>query len=151
MKTMVCFDNVSYSQFNYEVANQINDYVSKSNEEICVSSFDQSYPFTNINTAIFHPCEMDSFNDGVIITHTLNNAAQVLGCSNNSKKVLYLYDLDWMFSPMFYDDIYNTLINQDLILILRCEDHIKPVRNLCGRQPDKVLNNFNLEEIWNSL
>lgn len=151
MKTMICFENASYSQFNYEVVNEINKHVLESNEELCITTFDQSFPFANVNTAIFHPSEMDAFNNGVIIAHTINNAMEMLGCSNNSKKVLYLYDLDWMFYPMFYDNIYDVLTNDNLTLMLRSEDHISPIKNLCGRSPNAIVNHFNLEEIWNSL
>jgi hypothetical protein len=151
MKTMICFENLSYSQFNHEVTNEINKYTLLSNEEICISSLDQSYPFTNINTAVFSPLEMDSFNNGVIIANTIRNAENILGCSNNSKKVLYLFDLDWMFYPMFYDDIYNILTEKNIKLILRSEDHIRPIYNICKRKPDAVLNRFSLEGIWNLL
>lgn len=151
MKTMICFENISYSQFNNEVITEVNKYVESNNDELCVLTLDQSYPFTNINTAIFHPSEMDSFNNGLIVSSTIKTAQMSLSCSNNSKKLLFLYDLDWMFYPMMYDELYEVLNNKNLILVSRSKDHIKPIKNLRGKEPEAVIENFNLEEIWNLL
>lgn len=151
MKTMICFENISYSQFNYEAINEINRYVESNNDEVSIVTLDQSYPFTNINTAIFVPSEMDSFNNGVIISSTIKTAQMTLSCSNNSKKLLYLYDLDWMFTAMMYDELYEVLNNKNLILVCRCNDHVMPIKNLCGKKPDAVIENFSLEEVWNLL
>ena len=151
MKTMICFENISYSQFNYEAINEINKHVESTNNEICIVTLDQSYPFTNINTAIFMPSEMDSFNNGLIISTTIKTAQMSLSCSNNSRKLLFLYDLDWMFHPMMYDELYEVLNNTNLVLVSRSKDHVKPIKNLRGKEPEAVIEGFNLEEIWNLL
>lgn len=151
MKTLICLENLSYSAFNYEVGNEVNKCVLQSIDEICLTVFDETMPFMNMNTAVFRPNEMDSFYDGIMISHRIDHAKSILGCANNSRKVLYLYDLDWMFQTMFYHDIYNILTNEDLFLILRSKDYVCPIKNLCNREPDAIMQKFNLEKIWNSL
>lgn len=151
MKTLICLENLSYSSFNYEAITEVNKHVADSINEISLMKLDETMPFMQINTAIFHPNELDSFHDGVIITHRIEHAVASLKSANNSKKVLYLYDLDWLFEPMFYNDLYNVLTNKDLFLILRSEDHVSPIKNLCHREPDAIINSFSLEKIWNSL
>jgi hypothetical protein len=151
MKTMICLENISYSQFNHEAIECVNSLSKTSNEELCFATLDQTMPFMDINTAVFSPMEMDSFNNGVIICHTIKSAELMLGCSNNSKKVLYLYDLDWMFQPMFFDTIHSVLSDHSLNLIVRSEDHIQPLKNIHRRMPTAIMKNFNLENIWNSL
>lgn len=151
MKTLICLENLSYSNFNYEAITEINNLVLNSINEICLATFDETMPFMQVNTAVFQPNEIDSFHDGIIILHKIEHAISILESANNSKKVLYLYDLDWMFEPMFYNDLYNVLTNKDLFLILRSEDHVPPIKNLCHREPDAIINNFSLEKIWNSL
>jgi len=151
MKTLICLENLSYSSFNYEAITEVNKHVTDSNNEICLMKFDETMPFMDVNTAVFHPNELDSFHDGVIITHKLEHGIASLRCANNSKKVLYLYDLDWLFEPMFYNDLHKGLSDKELILILRSEDHVYPIKNLCNREPDAIISSFNLEEIWNSL
>ena len=151
MKTMICLENISYSQFNYEAMECVNDLTKRSNEELCFVTLDQTMPFMDINTAVFSPVEIDSFNNGVIISNTIKTAELILGCSNSSKKILYLYDLDWMFQPMFYHNIYDVLSNQNLDLILRSDDHINVLNNIYKRKPLAIMKNFNLENIWNLL
>jgi hypothetical protein len=52
---------------------------------------------------------------------------------------------------MSYDEIYDVLNDENLILVLRSESHVKPVKNLCGREPNAIMGNFELEKIWNLL
>lgn len=151
MKTLICLENLSYSSFNYEVITEVNKHVLDSIDEISLMKFDETMPFMQVNTAVFHPNELDSFHDGVIITHKIEHAISAVRCANNSKKVLYLYDLDWLFEPMFYNDLHSVLTNEDLHIVLRSEDHLPPIKNLCNREPDAIINNFSLEKIWNSL
>jgi hypothetical protein len=151
MKTMICFDNMAYCHFNYEAVDSINKCVLDSNEEISIVALDSTVHFMDVNTAIYHAAELDSFNNGIIIAHTIKNCKEILSCSNNSKKLLYLYDLDWMYEKMSYDEIYDVLNDENLILVLRSESHVKPVKNLCGREPNAIMGNFELEKIWNLL
>lgn len=151
MKTIICLEHTSYSPYLYEVGQKINEVVINSSEEISVCSMDQTMHFMDIHTAIFHASELDSFNNGVIIANTIRNAKQILSCANQSKKVLFLYDLDWMHEAFMYDELYEILTNENLTIILRSKDHIQPLINLCGRTPNAVLNSFELEKIWNLL
>jgi hypothetical protein len=151
MKTMICLENISYSQFNHEAIECVNTLSKTSNEELCFATLDQTMPFMDINTAVFSPMEIDSFNNGVIISHTIKSAELILRCTNNSKKILYIYDLDWMFQPMFFDTIHSVLSDPNLNLVVRSDDHIKPLKNIHRREPIAIMKNFNLENIWNLL
>lgn len=151
MKTMICFENTSYSSFNNEVIEDINTHTENSNEELSIVSFDETMPFRQINTAIYKPSELDSFNNGAIICPTIELAKNILNTANNSKRILYLYDLEWMFRPMLYHEIYELLNNESLFLILRSEDHVSPVKNISNREPDAIINKFSLGKIWNLL
>lgn len=151
MKTMICFENISYSSFNNEVIEDINAHTENSNEEISIVSFDETMPFRDINTAIYKPTELDSFNNGIIICPTIELAKNALKTANNSKRILYLYDLEWMFRPMLYEEVYELISDENLFLILRSEDHKSPVKNISNREPDAIINKFSLEKIWNLL
>lgn len=151
MKTIICLENTSYSPCSYDMIKDVNRFVEDHNDEISIVSLDQTKDFININTAIFSPLELDSFNDGVIICNKINTAEVILSCINRSKKVLYLYDLDWMFEQFSYDKLFKVLNDKNLDIILRSEDYVNPLRNVCGRKHTKVLENFELEAIWNLL
>jgi hypothetical protein len=143
--------NLSYSSFNYEIVKEVNDMVKNCIDEICIANFDETMPFAQIDTAILPPSEIDSFNNGVIIAGHIDIAHAITGCANNSYKLLYMYDLEWMFKLSDYGYLYDILSNSDLKIVLRSKDHISPFYNLTKREPDSVIEKFNLEKIWNLL
>jgi len=64
---------------------------------------------------------------------------------------LYLYDLNWMYQPMYYDDIYSVLSDPSIVLITRSLHYIQPIKNISNREPDAIIEKFDLEKIWNLL
>ena len=149
MKTMIFLDNIGFCGFNYDAINEANRH-TESLEEICFATKDITNKLIPINTAVYLTTEATSFQNGVLIAHTIENAREILSCVNSSKKVLYLYDLDWMHSIMMYGEIYDTLNNKELVVICRSESHSLAVEQAFGVKPI-VVKTFNLEEIWNLL
>lgn len=151
MKTMVCTDHLAYSCSNYELFDSINKTVDKNITEISIVPLDISSKVMPINTAIHSVVEMGSFKDGILVCSTIKNAEMILGCATNSRKVLYLYDLDWMFETYMYGDLYDILTNEDLEIIIRSQDFIQPLQKLCNPKISGVLPQFNLEKLWTLL
>lgn len=151
MKTTICINNLSYSQSNYEIFSYIDGYIDNSTYDISLISMDQTMPFRDINTAIFNASAIDSFNDGLMIANNIQNAEAILSSANTSRKALILYDLEWMFHQMFYSTIYDVLTNKDLVLISRNKYHASIIKNTCNREPDAIIEKFDLEKIWNLL
>lgn len=151
MKTTICINNLSYSQFNNELFSYIDGYIDNSTHDISIISMDQTMPFMDVNAAIFNASAIDSFNDGLMIANNIQNAEAILSSANNSKKALILYDIEWMFHQMFYSTIYKVLTNKDLMLISRDKDHASIIKNTCNREPDAIIEKFDLEKIWNLL
>lgn len=151
MKTTICINNLSYSQFNNELFSYIDGYIDNSIHDISIISMDQTMPFMDVNVAIFNASAIDSFNDGLMIANNIQNAEAILSSANNSKKALILYDIEWMFHQMFYSTIYEVLTNKDLMLISRDKDHASIIKNTCNREPDAIIEKFDLEKIWNLL
>jgi len=52
---------------------------------------------------------------------------------------------------MYYNDIYSILTDPTIKLIIRSKSHIKPIKNISNREPDAVIEKFDLEKIWNLL
>lgn len=151
MKTMICVDNLAYSYANYEVFSSINEITSKSPEEISIVPLDITSSFMKINTAVHNVAELGSFKNGILIATTILNAQKILGCASNARKVLYLYDLDWMFRIISFDVLYSILNDPSLTVILRSESFIRPLSAICGDRKYSILPEFNLEKLWNSL
>jgi len=151
MKTMIFLDNTGFSQANRELFKSIERITSSTLEEISVTSADITNEFIHVNTAIVNPEEVHSFCDGVLIGTTINNAAKVVGSAASSRKVLYLYDLDWMFTELNYEFMHSLLTDERLTVFLRSEDHVTRFYRLCGRLPHGILESFELEKLWNLL
>jgi hypothetical protein len=151
MKTMICVSNLGYSQSNYELFRSINRVTEKSLEEVSVVPVDITNKVIELNTAVMNIGELTSFNDGVLVATTIENAQRILSCFTNTIKVLYLYDLDWMFQTIVYDELYDTLTHPDLTIFVRSESHIQPLKALCGIEPHGILESFTLEKLWNLL
>mgnify|MGYP003153377773 CR=1 FL=1 len=151
MKTNICLSHTGYSQFNQEAIDCVNNMVDTTLDDISFSCYNPSPDFTEIKCAVFSPNVLDSFCDGVVITSNISHANDVLGCSTNAIKVLYLYDLTWMFKPTAYDLTYKTLNDKNLHIILRSDTYKKPILDIGCKRPITVIEKFSLEEIWNLL
>lgn len=151
MKTMICTDSLGYSQENYEAFSNINDVVDRSLEEVSVVPVDVSNECIKLKTAVHNMVELGSFNDGALIAMNIRNAKRILNCPNNSTKVLYLFNLEWMFKEFLYEDLYSVFTNKDLTIVVRSEDYIDPLKKGFGVTPIAVLEEFDLEKLWNSL
>lgn len=151
MKTMLCLDHLGYSYQNYELFNSINDIVETKAEEISLVPLNASRPFMNINTAVYNVGEMSSFNNGLLICSNIRHVKKILSCSTNTTKLLYIYDMDWMYGQMLFDDIYDVLSNKKIKIMVRSTDFLDPISCITTRKPDAVVEHFDLEKIWNSL
>ena len=151
MKTLICLENMSYSQFNNEVIDYVNSFVKNSINEISIASLDETINFKYANTAIFKPGEIDSFDNGLIIGGNIYTMNLIRGSANNSKKLLYLYDLNWMYQPMYYNDVYSVLSDPSIMLISRSLHYIQPIKNISNRRQDAIIEKLDLEKLWNLL
>lgn len=150
MKTMVHVTNLGYSSHNYSIFNSINEVVENSLEEVSVVPLNMTNSCVQINTAIHQMPEMGSFNDGMLLAFTFKDAETILSCANNSIKVLYLHDLEWMFEKIEYSRAYDILHNDQLSVIIRSEDYLEPLNKAFGFTPVGTTQ-CNLEDIWTLL
>ena len=149
MKTMICVDHTGYCSFNYEAFQAVNKRCELG-EEVSIATVNMTNQFIQLKTAIYNIVEMHSFSNGVLIASTIRNAKRVLSCSNTSKKVLYLYDIDWMNSIMSYSENYDVLTNKNLLVICRSESHQEVIEKSFGIKA-VIIEKFDLEKIWNLL
>jgi hypothetical protein len=151
MKTMFLLDHTGFSEENYTIIKEINETVSESLEEVSIAVNDVTNNVIDPHTAITNVAEIGCFQDGVLISTNLLNAGQILSAYTSSRKILYLWDLDWMHKPYNYEWIYDVLSNDGLEIIVRSESHRIAVLNLCGKEPLGILQNLKLEQLWNLL
>lgn len=151
MKTMLVLQHTGFCEQNYTVLKNVNEVVESTIDDISIAIFDLSNKMMNINCAVFSIAEMSSFSDGAIICFDTKHLGDLNHSYNNSKKVLYLWDVDWFFRPCVYEDLYDQINNEDLIVIVRSEDHARIVENCFDRKPNAILEEFKLGDLWNLL
>ena len=151
MKTMVVVDNLGYSLANYELFKNIDNLIKKKNEEISLVPVDMSNKVVDFTIPVHNMVTMGNFNNGILISSTIRNAKRIISTPNKSMKVLYLYDLDWMFLSMNYSFIKEVLCNEDLKLIVRSENHNEFLLKAFDVKPIGVVEKYDLEKIWNLL
>ena len=151
MKTMFLTDHTGFSEQNYFIFNEINELVADSLEEVSVVVNDVSTKLMEINTAVTNVAEIGCFHDGVLVATNVINANQILSAHASSRKVLYLWDVDWMYASYNYEWLYDTLTNDKLEIVVRSETHKRALLNLCDKEPIGILQNFKLEQLWNLL
>jgi hypothetical protein len=151
MKTMILLDHTGFSEENYEIIKEVNNFVIDSLEEISIVVNDISTKMMEVNTAVSNIAEIGCFHDGVLITTNILNARQALSAHTSSRKLLYLWDIDWVHEVFNYEWLYDTLSDDRIEVIVRSEEHKKALKNLCGKEPLGVLQNFKLEQLWNLL
>lgn len=144
-------DHTGFSEHNYYIIQNINNIVGNSLHEISIAVNDVTSKVIEPHTAVNNIAEIGCFQNGALISTNILNADQILSASTSSTKVLYLWDVDWMYLNYNYEWLYDTLTNKNLHIIVRSESHKKALLNLCDKQPLGVLQDFKLESIWNLL
>ena len=150
MKTLVITEHLGFSEKNYIIFSEINKIVSSSLDDVSVAPIDLSNKLMDLNFAVLNVSELSSFQNGLIIGTTVNHAIEVASVYTSSKKLIYLWELDWLFNNYDYEKVYDALTNKKIQLITRSEEHRKAVKILCGRE-SSVLQEFELEKIWTLL
>ena len=151
MKTMFLLDHTGFSEQNYIIIKEINEIVPNSLEEISIATNDVSTKVMEVFTAVTNVAEIGCFQNGALIATNIVNARQILSAHASSRKILYLWDLDWLHGMFNYEWLYDTLSNDRLEIIVRSEAHRSALLNLCGKEPVGILQNFKLEQLWNLL
>lgn len=144
----VLVDNIGLSQQTFYMVNHINMLCKTSNE------FDFVVFFKNLMPPAMRPfcaClyanEIWNFN-GTLISTDLDSALSCLNAVNRAENILYLWDLEWLRgSQRNYIQNIAILRNPDLKLVARSVDHAKAIENYANRKVDKIVDDFNINEI----
>ena len=150
MKTMIVVDNLRFSESNYELIKEVNDVIDNSIHDVSVAVMNFSEKVINTKFAVMNPTEIDSFDDGVLIALDIQSTKDILSSKTNSKKVLYLWDIEWFYKKIQYKELFSILQNEELTVITRSESHSKILKNIVGKKT-QTFEKFNLESIWNLL
>ena len=85
--------------------------------------------------------------DGVAIATNLVTAEMLLRSHNNSDKYLYLWDIEWLISPVNFQAACNILLDDRLKLIARSDSHATIINNFCNKQLSGIVDNWEINEL----
>ena len=111
--------------------------------------------FEHLISPIIKPlCGMMCINElmsfrGILINTTIDNTIMACArtCDINNQIIFYVWNLEWMRREKnIYLYNYNAFKNAHK-LIARSENHAKAIENYSNRKVDKILAEFNVEEI----
>lgn len=116
------------------------------NSEYSVNLFTElvATPVIKPNCAIF-PIEKALYTKDLNIATSISTGRFLPTCIAD-KKVLYIWEPEWIFKQMDYIDVYK-IINSADILISQSDSHDRCIKNISNRKSDYIIPNFNLMEI----
>ena len=85
--------------------------------------------------------------DGAAIATDLIGADMLLKSHTSAHKYLYLWDIDWITHPVNFTVACNILLDKRLKIIARSDSHATVIDNFCNKQPDGILDNWNMESL----
>jgi len=85
--------------------------------------------------------------DGVTIATSIDTANTAIKTNNNSKKFLYLWDVEWIRKPMDFNYVNSVLSNDDIAIISRSNSHSDLIKNYCNKEVAGVVQDWDMEQL----
>ena len=102
-----------------------------------------------VTKPLFSCSSVSFFSDyfGIAMSTTIAEADMLLKSHNNSKKYLYLWDMEWLTRSMNYSQVCNILLDKRLKIIARSKSHAQIIENFCNKKPIGIVEDWNKEQI----
>ena len=127
-----------------------------------IKEFNKCLDDTDISTSVFferpsippiQPCfscksvSFLSWYNGIVISTTIGGADTLLKTCNASSKYLYLWDMEWLETPMFFESAMRILRNDRLKIIARSKSHSMLIEGFCNKKPVGIVSDWNIQEL----
>lgn len=146
MKIAAIVDNLGPSQKSFYLIKEFNKACS--NISLCLSGFFVRSAIPVV--PIMFSCKSVSFLSGfhgAAISTTIKEADMLLKSSNNSRKIFYMWDAEWLIYPKNFDEISSVLLDNRLDIVCRSDSHAKLLENFCNKSPIGIVDNWNIDQI----
>ena len=102
-----------------------------------------------VTKTLFSCSSVSFFSDyfGIAISTSIVEANMLLKSNNNSKKYLYLWDMEWLVRSMNYSQICDILLDNRLKIIARSKSHAQIIENFCNKKPIGIVEDWNKEQL----
>ena len=148
MRTGIMLPNLGQSQAAFFAISYANTLIaSKSYSDFSLFICDTVAPVAKPLCIVTSIDRIHGF-DGLLIATNLYLASLLVNVTTQ-RKVLYLWDLEWLRDEHQGNYLENLKIlqNPELILVARSESHAAVIENYCNRKVDAVVPNFNLKTL----
>ena len=139
----VLVEKLDMDQKSLDIINSLN--VATDNNELCPIVFFLEYG-AQPKTCLFAKMQAEEvycYSHPVIDTD-IKTAELLIECPLPTKKFLYLWDMDWLYSPEKFG-IYNKVF-QSMDIITRCKSHSELVKQ-CWLKDNYIIEDFNYVEL----
>lgn len=146
MKIAAVIDNLGPSQKSFYMIKEFNKACDDT--KLCLSAFFVRSAIPVV--PVMFSCKSISFLSGfhgTAISTTVTEADALLKSSNNSRKIFYMWDAEWLISPRNFHEISSVLLDNRLDIICRSDSHAKLLENFCNKKPIGIVDNWNMEQI----
>lgn len=102
-----------------------------------------------VTKPLFSCSSVSFFSDyfGIAMSTTIAEADMLLKSHNNSKKYLYLWDIEWLTRSMNYSQVCNILLDKRLKIIARSKSHAQIIENFCNKKPIGIVEDWDKEQL----
>ena len=102
-----------------------------------------------VTKPLFSCSSVSFFSDyfGIAMSTTIAEADILLKSHNNSKKYLYLWDMEWLTRSMNYSQVCNMLLDKRLKIIARSKSHAQIIENFCNKKPIGIVEDWDKEQL----
>jgi hypothetical protein len=138
--------DLSISQNSFYMIKEFNKLIT--NTDISVGAFFQRSAIPPVD-ALFG-CKMASFINGyqgVLIATSLELAEMCIKSASKTSKYLYIWDMDWLENPVYFDTAMKIMRHKDMKILARSRSHADCIDNFCNRKPIGIVDNWNVEKI----
>jgi hypothetical protein len=146
LKLAAVVNDLGPSQRNFYMIKEFNR--TATSKDASISTF-YSRPIAPITKPHFS-CRSVAFlsgYNGIAIADSLTCAETLLKSHNRSDKYLYLWDIDWLITPVNFSVACDILRDDRLKLIARSESHAKVISNFCNKDVSGIVDNWNIDEL----
>lgn len=144
----IMVDSLSPSQLTFYLVNYVNTIMSRSVHNHFIFFLNEITPFLiNPLCPCLNSTEIVQFNDGIIVTTTLNDTLRAINAIHNSSIKFYVWDLEWIRRPLDYFTNYNIFNNPRVEIIARSHEHAKMIENYANLTKVRVVENCDMEKI----
>lgn len=138
--------HVGATQLSYILMNNIHKYYQQNNHLVDFIIFYENMQ----KPCIMPPCTIMNIaelwsHSGISIATTYNTAQTLIKVAGPTRKILYLWDLEWKRHIYPYSILSSVYCNKDIDIICRSKSHYDLFKNMFNREPLGIVEDCNLD------